>query len=221
MATFADRLKVNRVGVSRVIEIDFSSRSPQRAAQIADAVADAYIADQVEAKQNANRVASTWLQERLQQLGEQSTLADREVLAFKQQNNIVESGGRRLDEQNLTDLNARLVAARTQTSDALTRLNRIEVVIRTSDATFESSVSDVLANPILTNLRQQYLDLARREAEYSARFGRDHLAVVNLRNRMRDLRKSTLRRTSTPFRNVQKRLRGRKATPSRDRETAG
>ena len=90
MATFADRLKVNRVGVSRVIEIDFSSRSPQRAAQIADAVADAYIADQVEAKQNANRVASTWLQERLQQLGEQSTLADREVLAFKQQNNIVE-----------------------------------------------------------------------------------------------------------------------------------
>jgi polysaccharide biosynthesis transport protein len=202
VATFADRLKVNRVGISRVIEIDFSSRSPQRAAQIADAVADAYIADQVEAKQNANRVASTWLQERLQQLGEQSTLADREVLAFKQQNNIVESGGRRLDEQSLADLNARLVAARTQTSDALARLNRIEVVIRTSDANLESSVSDVLANPILTNLRQQYLDLARREAEYSARFGRDHQAVVNLRNRMRDLRKSTadeLRRLSETF----------------------
>ena len=202
VATFADRLKVNRVGISRVIEIDFSSRSPQRAAQIADAVADAYIADQVEAKQNANRVASTWLQERLQQLGEQSTLADREVLAFKQQNNIVESGGRRLDEQSLADLNARLVAARTQTSDALARLNRIEVVIRTSDAALESSVSDVLANPILTNLRQQYLDLARREAEYSARFGRDHGAVVNLRNRMRDLRKSTadeLRRLSETF----------------------
>ena len=107
-----------------------------------------------------------------------------------------------MDEQSLTDLNARLVAARTQTSDALTRLNRIEVVIRTSDATFEASVSDVLANPILTNLRQQYLDLARREAEYSARFGRDHLAVVNLRNRMRDLRKSTsdeLRRLSETF----------------------
>jgi succinoglycan biosynthesis transport protein ExoP len=202
VATFADRLKVNRVGISRVIEIDFSSRSPQRAAQIADAVAHAYIADQVEAKQNANRVASTWLQERLQQLGEQSTLADREVLAFKQQNNIVESGGRRLDEQSLADLNARLVAARTQTSDALARLNRIEVVIRTSDAALESSVSDVLTNPILTNLRQQYLDLARREAEYSARFGRDHLAVVNLRNRMRDLRKSTadeLRRLSETF----------------------
>ena len=202
MATFADRLKVNRIGVSRVIEIDFSSRSPERSAQIADAVADAYIDDQLEAKQNANRVASTWLQERLQQLGEQSTLADREVLAFKQQNNIVESGGKRLDEQNLADLNARLVAARAQTSDPLTRLNRIEFVIRTSDATFDSTVSDALANPILTNLRQQYLDLSRREAEYSARFGRDHLAVVNLRNRMRDLRKSTfdeLRRLSETF----------------------
>ena len=45
-------------------------------------------------------------------------------------------------------------------------------------------------SPIVTTLRQQYLELARRESEWSARYGKDHLAVVNLRNRMQELRNS-------------------------------
>ena len=194
MAAFADRLKVGRVGFSHVIEIGFSSRSPERAAQIANAVANAYIVDQLEAKLQANRTAATWLQERLQQLGEQSVAAERAVLEFKQQNNIVAADGKLMDEQQVTDLNGRLVAARAQTSDLLARLNRIETIIRmgTSDPTFEATVSDVLTSPILTNLRQQYLELTRRESEYSARYGRNHLAVVNLRNRIQDIRSSTL-----------------------------
>ena len=53
----------------------------------------------------------------------------------------------------------------------------------------EGAISDI-NNPIATNLRQQYLELARRESEWSARFGKDHLAVVNLRNRMQEIRAS-------------------------------
>ena len=124
----------------------------------------------VEAKLQANRTAATWLQERLQQLGEQSVAAERAVLEFKQQNNIVAADGKLMDEQQLTDLNGRLVAARAQTSDLLARLNRIETIIRTgtSNPTFEATVSDVLTSPILTNLRQQYLELTRRESEWSS-----------------------------------------------------
>ena len=48
----------------------------------------------------------------------------------------------------------------------------------------------MLTSPIITTLRQQYLELARRESEYSARFGADHLSVVNLRTRMQELRSS-------------------------------
>ena len=176
------------------IEIGASSRSPEKSAQIANAVAEAYIDDQQEAKREANRTTSAWLQERLQQLAEQSTAADRAVVAFKQQNNILSAGGKRLDEQNVADLNTRLVAARTQSSDVLARLNRIESIIRNwnpNATTLDDTISDELASTILTNLRQQYLELSRQEAEYSAQYGRDHLAVVNLRNRLRDLRTST------------------------------
>src|SRR5262249_54794269 len=50
IAAFADRLTVKRLGVSYVIEVGFSSRSPRRAAEIANAVANAYIVDQLDAK---------------------------------------------------------------------------------------------------------------------------------------------------------------------------
>ena len=204
IAALTDRLKVSRVSFSYVIEISFSSRNAEKSAQIANAVANAYIDDQLDFKYQANRTANSWLHERMQQLGDQTAAAEREVLAFKERNAIVSADGKLMDDQRVVDLNGRLVAARAQTSDLLARLSRIEAIIRagTPNAAFEASVTEVLTSPIFTNLRQQYLDLARREAEYSARYGRDHLAVVNLRNRMRELRSSTfdeLRRVAETY----------------------
>jgi succinoglycan biosynthesis transport protein ExoP len=80
----------------------------------------------------------------------------------------------------------------------LTRLNRFETILSSNAATPESignldaSGSEALSNPIINGLRQQYLEYARREAEWSARFGRAHLAVVNLRTRMVGIRASIL-----------------------------
>ncbi|HJP67373.1 MAG TPA: polysaccharide biosynthesis tyrosine autokinase, partial [Sphingomicrobium sp.] len=85
-----------------------------------------------------------------------------------------------------------------QTSDALARLNRYESILKENPAisqsigTLDTAGSDVLVSPIITNLRQQYLELVRRESEWSAKYGREHLSVVNLRTRMRELRASIL-----------------------------
>ena len=105
ISALTDRLTINRVGWSRVIEIGARSRSAEKSAQIANAVATAYIDDQQEAKLQANRTASTWLQERLRQLQEQAAAAERAKVVFKQQNNIVSVDGKRMDEQNLAYLN--------------------------------------------------------------------------------------------------------------------
>ena len=202
ISALTDRLTINRVGWSRVIEISARSGSAEKSAQIANAVATAYIDDQQEAKRQANRTASTWLQERLRQLQEQAAAAERAKVAFKQQNNIVSVNGKRIDELTLANLNERAVAARNQSSAALARLNQLESILRNWNAkapvaseirtSRDGSISDELASTILTNLRQQYLDLSRREAEWSTKYGRDHGSVVELRNRLIGLRKSPL-----------------------------
>ena len=116
-----------------MIEIGARSRSAEKSAQIANAVATAYIDDQQEAKLQANRTASTWLQERLRQLQGQAAAAERAKVVFKQQNNIVSVDGKRIDEQNLANLNERVVAARNQSSAVLARLTRLKSIIRTWD----------------------------------------------------------------------------------------
>jgi exopolysaccharide transport family protein len=198
ISALLDRLTAYRIGFSNVIEVSYNSRNPGRAAEIANAVANAYINDQMNAKFEATRAATGWLQERLHNLNEQALTAERAVSAYKSQNNIISAGGKPIDEQQVNDLNARLVIVRTQTSDALIKFNRFDAVLR-ANATGSSTLSapdaagaDVVQNPIINALRQQYLELSRREADWSVRYGRDHLAVVNLRTRIRDLRTSIL-----------------------------
>jgi exopolysaccharide transport family protein len=199
VAAFVDRLSIASIGMSNVIEIKYNSSNPKRAAEVVNALANTFIVDQLNAKFEANRTATTWLHERLKDLGQQALTAERAVNAFRSQNNIVAADGKLMDTQQVTELNSRLIVARVQTTDALTRLNKFEEILRSRDteaisgnANREASVSDTLSSPIITNLRQQYLEYSRRETELSARVGRDHLAVVNLRNRMRDLRTSIL-----------------------------
>jgi succinoglycan biosynthesis transport protein ExoP len=195
ITAFAERLTVTRASLSNVIEVGFSSSSPTRAAEVANAIVGAYIADQRNAKVEANRSATDWLQGKVHDLGEQALAAERVVSAYKSKNNIVSPGGKPIDELQITELNSRLAAARALTSEAAARANRYEVMLRANPDRAASlgtldAGPDSLNSPIINSLRQQYLELARRESEWSAKFGRNHEAVANLRTKMAELRTS-------------------------------
>jgi len=189
----AGGLDVKRVGFSYLVNINFSSHSQDLAVKIANAAADAYVVAEMNAKYQSLRQASDWLQERYQTLRDQASAADRAVVEFKSKHNIVTAVGKLINDQQITDINNRLSAARAHTADEQARLSQIEAVIKGQEAsgTVETTVPDALINPIITRLRNQYLDLVAREADWSMRFGRNHQAVVNLRNQARDIRNST------------------------------
>lgn len=192
---FEGRLDAHRAGLSNIIEVSFSSSNASRAAQIANAVADAYINDQLNSKFEANQRAIAWLQERLSSLGEQAEAADKAVDLYKMQHSIVSSDGKPIDEHRIAEFNARLMEARTQTADKLARLNQYETMLRTNAKSADSeslgvAASDALANPIINTLRTEYLELQRRDSEWVPRYGENHAAVVDLRIHMSNIRKS-------------------------------
>jgi exopolysaccharide transport family protein len=197
IAAFERRLDGTRVGLSNVIDITYSASEPELAAKIANAIADAYLSEQWEAKSEASRVELAWLQKRLTELGQQTLDSERAVNKFRVLNNIVTVGGSSIDEQRIKELNTRLVAARAQTSEAQARMHRYESVLGSdpgqlsaSNADLDAPIADALTNPIINTLRQQYLEYARRSSEWTARFGKKHQAVVNLRIKMHDIRES-------------------------------
>ncbi|HVX77239.1 MAG TPA: polysaccharide biosynthesis tyrosine autokinase [Bradyrhizobium sp.] len=193
LASFLAKRNISRVARTYVLDIAFTSLHPARAAEIANAIADAYIVDQLQSKYQATKRASAWLQDRIKELRQQASDADRAVLDYKEKNNIVSVGGttdnpKLLGEQQITELNTQLGEARAQAEEAKARLERINDVLKQDIP--DAAVADSLHSDVINRLRNQYLDLAAKEAIWSARYGVNHLATVNLRTQMTELRRS-------------------------------
>jgi succinoglycan biosynthesis transport protein ExoP len=189
------QLATQRIGPSYLIQISFRSHNQEQATKIANAVIDGYIFDQLNAKYQANRRASDWLQERLQALREQAATAERAVIEFKAKNNIIAaSGGSLMNEKQLSEATSQLATTRDHVADVQARLNRIDAIRRAFQTDLptgaDETISDEMSNPIIGGLRGKYLDLVNKEAEWSVKYGANHIAVVNLRNQIRDIRKS-------------------------------
>ena len=174
-----------RVGLTYVIEVGFQSKSPGGAAQIANAVVEAYIRDQLDAKFQATGRATAWLQDHIAELKEQSAIAERAVEDFKEKNNMISADGRLVNEQKVGELSSQLVLAKKRTAEAQARFDRIQTILRGD--TVDATVTDSLNNGVVSKLREKYLDDANKEADWSARFGPNHLAAVNLRNQMKGI----------------------------------
>jgi succinoglycan biosynthesis transport protein ExoP len=80
---FASRLNVRRIGQSSVIEVAFSARQPETAAQVANAIAEAYLREIVQAKSRLAKQQGEWLSERLEALREKAFEATRAAERFR------------------------------------------------------------------------------------------------------------------------------------------
>jgi succinoglycan biosynthesis transport protein ExoP len=188
LGRFESNRSIKRLGLTYVMELGFASRDPAKAARIANAVADAYIVDQLEAKYQATRRASVWLQDRIKELRTQASTAQKAVVDFKTANNIVDTGGRLMNEQQLAEVNSQLILAHASTAEAKARLDRMNDILKQDIP--DANVTDALKNDTIVKLRGQYVDMASKESIWSAKYGRDHLAAVNLRTQMAEIKKN-------------------------------
>ncbi len=196
LGTLKENLRVTRLGRSYIEQIAYTSLDREKAARIANAFADAYIEDQIQAKFEATHRASIWLEQRIGELRKQGSDAYKEVQDFKSKNSIIIGvDGKLASEVELDQLGVALAKARADTSQAKAKLDRIERVLeqRTEKETFnipDPIVTDALSNPVITKLRQQFLDDQNKESEWSARYGADHQAARNLRAEMAALQRA-------------------------------
>lgn len=193
-AAFARNLTVKRVGLTYVIEVGYTSLSAEKAARIANAIGDAYLVGELDAKYKTTLRASKWLSERMNLLREEATAAETAVQTFKQQNNIVDTNRGSITDQQLVDANTQLASARSVTADAKARLERIQNIA--NGELPDATVAEALKNEVINRLRAQILDLTAREADWSARYGANHQAAANLRNQIRELKRSVADETS-------------------------
>src|SRR5256714_11362883 len=120
------RMKVTRQGTTFLVDIAVSSESPQKAAAIANAIADAYFDEQVRAKYDATRIAATWLNGQIEELKSRVVASEKAVEDYRSANNLMVSQGVTLNDQQITDLNGKLIAGRAQTAKARAKYEQVQ-----------------------------------------------------------------------------------------------
>ncbi len=198
LETFYQRLSVYREDVPNVITVAFSSKDPNKAAKIANAIADTYIASTVENKLKSTRLVGELLQERLTDLKAQSAAADQALQDYNTSHNLVNTSKGLLSSEQLSDLNAQLANARIAVAQAKARLDGINQTAagdakRTSGAGISNNgakASVALNNSDILRLRSELRDVTAKATQAESEFGRNHAAVIKLRRQMDELRAS-------------------------------
>jgi polysaccharide biosynthesis transport protein len=185
---FQENLDVRRRGLTYVIEVSFTSMVPAKAARIANAVAETYRDDQRSAKVDATMRASTWLNDRIEELRAKVRDSDKAVADYKAANNIVDTAeGIKLIQRQVETLNQQLILARASMAEARARLEQVQQVSAQSGN--PAALNEALQSPVVANLRVQYAEVARSEAELSAALGDHHPSMVRVRAQLADLRR--------------------------------
>lgn len=117
--------QVRRVGLTYAIEITYSSADPIRAAKIANALAQAYLTEQLEAQLEAAKRAADWLSERLVGLRQNMEQSSRAVAQYKHEHQMLETSSGGIEKQQLSELSAQLMHARMNTMEKKARYDQL------------------------------------------------------------------------------------------------
>ncbi len=164
------RLGVTQVRGSQLVDVMFGAADPEFAARAANMFADEYVANNLSLKVSTLEKSAEWLTGEVEKQGK---LVQQSELALAQYKEKQDAGA--LDSsQNI------VVARLTQQNDALTkaRLERIqkEGLMRQINAAGQDieSISSVIANPNIQNLRTNFNNLQQESARLAERYGDKH-----------------------------------------------
>jgi succinoglycan biosynthesis transport protein ExoP len=182
---FEKQLTVTPIGLSTAIKVTYESPDPHQAARIDNAIADAYVEDQLNAKFDATQKATSWLTDRIQELSRQSQAADAAVQQYRAANGIVEtaSGGSVIDNQ-MQAISGQLVVARADLAEKQATYTHVAQLAREGHA---ADISQAVASPLIATLRGQEADLTRQEADLSSKYGARNPKMLDLESQKTNL----------------------------------
>lgn len=173
-------LRIVPVKNTRIVEIRYVSTDPVFAAAAANAVAAAYIQQNMEFKFLASKEAGDFLSERLAEQRKAVEASESAVQDFKERNGAVsiDDGNSSIAIQRLTDLNGALIKAKTERINKEALYNQLKSVQASGGLdTFPA----VLSNEYIQGLKGNLAELQRQQAQLADRYGDKHSEMIKVR----------------------------------------
>jgi polysaccharide biosynthesis transport protein len=184
------QVKVVGVRDSRIANIVVRDQDPERATRIANAFADAYIDANLDYKLEGARSASSWLGEQTVDLRKRLEDSELALYKFKKERNLLDLGlddRQGMNRQNLQALNGKLtdIKAKRIEAESIRKL----IVAAKGDISEKESLPEIRDNPVVTKLRENYLDLQKIKADLESRYGEKHPRIENIDQQLQATRR--------------------------------
>ncbi|BCH17292.1 MULTISPECIES: exopolysaccharide transport family protein [unclassified Mesorhizobium] len=181
-----EKLNVYRVEKSRVIVIEFSSEDPKLAAEIPNAIADAYISVQGNANIESNSAATDWLAPEIADLSKRVKDAEAKVASYRAQSDLLMGGNNSvLATQQLSELSSELSRVRANRASAAATADSVRRALQNGGSL--DAVPEVLSSGLIQRLRERQVELKANVADLSTSLLDNHPRIRALRSQLADL----------------------------------
>lgn len=172
-----DGLDVKQSGASLVVEIEYTSVSPEKSALIANMVAEAYVNNQLTSQQTATSHAANWLNKRIADLRQKLVDSEKAIEDYRRDNQLFNSKG--VMDQRLASLNQQLSEVQAQHAQKVAELDQLKRRYDAREGGLEA-IANIVQSPIIVTLRQLEAELLRQRAQLAEEFGPKHPKRIEL-----------------------------------------
>jgi capsular exopolysaccharide synthesis family protein len=186
----ASQLAVKPLKDSRLASIVVSDRKPDRAALLANTVADTYIEYNLDYKLEGARSAMAWLAEQESDLKHELEGAELKLYQFKKDRNLLAVS---LDDKqsmlsaNLASVNNKLTELRIKILELDAKRKMIERA--RNNITEEETLPEIREKDTIRSLRDSFIQLSKESAELSSKYGPEHPKIKASASQMAEIRK--------------------------------
>ena len=187
----AGQIAVKALKDSRVALITATDFKPQRAALIANTVADTYIEHNLDYKLEGARTAMSWLAEQEAELKRELEASELKLYQFKRDRNLLAVS---LDDkqsmlsQNLASVNLKLTDLRIHILEQDSKRRMIERA--RNNIAEEETLPEIRTNSTIVSLRGSFVQLAKDYSDLSSKYGAEHPRMKAINAQMDSIKKA-------------------------------
>ncbi len=191
---FNSRLQVYQINSSRVIGISFTSRDPDLAASVPNAMAQVYLSMQSGAKLDSNSEATRWLEPEIAKLREKVSEAEKKVADYRSANGLLQtSQNSNFATQQLADISTQLAQVRGDRANAEARAQAVRSALSSGRST--DTLADVSGSLSIQRLKATESGLESQISDLSTTLMDGHPRLKSLRAQLADIRQQINRET--------------------------
>ncbi|HEV2673903.1 MAG TPA: polysaccharide biosynthesis tyrosine autokinase [Aliidongia sp.] len=168
--TLAHNLDLVNDGRDYVISITYKSENPEVAANVVNSLIQTYLSQYISENRAATVEANQSLDARGEDLRKQMVAAEQSVQDFTNKTGLLVTPGGTIAGQQVAELNGQLSTARADRAAAEAKYNQAIDAKQSGIA----ANTDVLASPVIQQLRGQEAEAARNQSDLQTRVGPNH-----------------------------------------------